>query len=603
MPGPKYWQNRADYQINVSLDDQSHEISGYVVINYKNYSPDNLSFVWLQLDQNIYSPDSRGNLTTPIQGGRYANSPDDIGGYTISSVQLINDNKVIKADYLISDTRMQIKLNRPIKAHGDSAKFRIDYSFRIPIHGTDRMGRTPTQNGWIYQVAQWYPRMCVYDNVLGWNTLPYLGEGEFYLEYGNFDFTIKAPSREIIVASGELQNPGQVLTATQINRLRSARESDKTVMIRSEDEILDPDSRPKTKELSWHFTCTNARDVAWAASTSFVWDAARINLPGGKKSLAMSVYPVEFAFDSGWKRSTEFVKGAVEIYSKQWYEYPYPNAVNVAGRVTGMEYPGIVFCPLVDAQKRLWDVTSHEFGHTWFPMIVGSDERRFPWMDEGFNTFINGVANNKFNNGEFKSKIVNRHVAARAFENLTETIMTTADVLNERNLGNLAYSKPGMGLELLREEILGEDRFDSAFRYYISNWAYKHPTPWDFFRAIENASGENLNWFWRGWFFNNWKLDLGVKSVEYVRSNPVQGAIITIENLQQLPMPVTIEIKEENGKTSRIKLPVEIWYHGSEWKFYFNSTRRIERVTIDPDQRLPDTNESNNTWEGNKAPF
>jgi len=317
----------------------------------------------------------------------------------------------------------------------------------------------------------------------------------------------------------------------------------------------------------------------------------------------MSVYPVEVALDSGWKRSTEFTKGCIEHYSKQWFEYPYPVAVNVAGNVGGMEYPGIVFCSAHDQKKNLWDVTSHEFGHTWFPMIVGSDERKYPWMDEGFNTFINGVADKYFNNGEFYRPIASRHNNTRMFDDYSEVIMTLPDVTNEHNLATNAYNKPGMGLDLLREEILGPERFDAAFRFYIDSWAYKHPTPWDFFHAIENYSGENLDWFWRGWFLYNWKLDQAVKGVEYYRSDPAQGSIITIENLEKLPMPVTVEIKEENGNTGRVKFPVEIWQHGTTWKFYYNSTTKIETVTIDPDKRLPDINDSNNTWKSNKAPF
>jgi aminopeptidase N len=378
-------------------------------------------------------------------------------------------------------------------------------------------------------------------------------------------------------------------------------------MIRTEDEVTDASSRPAKDKITWRFKITNARDVAFAASAAFVWDAARINLPSGKKCLAMSVYPVESAKEKGWKRGTEFVKGAIEHYSKQWFEFPYPVATNVAGIVNGMEYPGIVFCSSASEGGRLWGVTSHEFGHTWFPMIVGSNERKYPWMDEGFNTFINSVADKAFNNGEFENKNVNRHAAGKfIFGDKTESIMTVPDVTSGNNLGINAYFKPGMGLELLRDEILGKDRFDMAFRYYINNWAYKHPTPWDFFHAIENAAGENLDWFWRGWFMNNWKLDQAVKGVDYhvrvdgkVVEDSSKGCIITIENLEKLPMPVTVEIKQANGKTGRVNLPVEIWEHGSTWKFHYASTDKITEITIDPDKVLPDIDESNNVWKSN----
>jgi hypothetical protein len=598
-PGPKYWQNRADYIISAVLDEQQNTITGTVTINYKNNSPENLGFVWLQLDQNIYSTKSRSVAATEITGGRWANRDFD-GGYSINSVKIISHNKEENADYLISDTRMQIKLPKPVKSNGDSIQFKIEYAFPIPQYGTDRMGRLKTKNGWIYEIAQWYPRMCVFDNVLGWNTLPYLGQGEFYLEYGNFEFNINTAADQIVVASGELQNPSEVLTPDQIKRLNQARESDQTIAIRSEEEVTDPSTRPAKKRITWKFRINNARDVAWASSSAFVWDAARVNLPSGKKTLAMSVYPVESATEQGWKRSTEFVKGCLEHYSKQWFEFPYPVATNVGGIVGGMEYPGIVFCSSQAQGRNLWGVTSHEFGHTWFPMVVGSNERKYPWMDEGFNTFINSVADKYFNKGEFYDAKINRHNPAKyIFSENSESIMTIPDVTSVFNLGTNAYRKPGMGLELLREEVLGEERFDGAFRYYINNWAYKHPTPWDFFHAMENYSGENLDWFWRGWFLNNWKLDQAVNDVQYVKNDSSQGAIITIQNLEKLPMPVTIEIKEANGKTGRVQLPVEIWEHGNIWKFHYNSTARITEVVIDPDKRLPDINEANNTWKGN----
>jgi aminopeptidase N len=318
----------------------------------------------------------------------------------------------------------------------------------------------------------------------------------------------------------------------------------------------------------------------------------------------MSVYPVESAKDSGWKRSTEFVKGSIEHYSKQWYEYTYPVAVNVAGIVGGMEYPGIVFCSFRAEKANLWGVTSHEFGHNWFPMIVGSNERKYPWMDEGFNTFINSIADKEFNNGEFYNPDVNRQRnALNLFNDRSESILTIPDVTSLFNLGNAAYNKPGMGLEILREEILGPDRFDPAFRYYISQWAFKHPTPFDFFHAIENYGGETLDWFWRGWFLKNWKIDLAVKGVDYFDSINQKVAIISIENLEKMPMPVTIEIKEAGGNINRVKLPVEVWQHGSMWRFKYNYQNRIDSVILDPDKRLPDINPANNTWGSGQKGF
>ncbi len=597
-PGPKYWQNRADYNITATLDDSLQLITATVLITYTNNSPQALPFVWLQADQNIYNLQSRGVATTAIAGGRWANRNKFNGGYTIKSVSVIQNGKTATADYFISDTRMQVKLGNAIKAGGGTIQFRIEYNFLIPEYGTDRLGRLKAKRGWINEVAQWYPRMCVYDNVYGWNTLPYLGQGEFYLEYGNIDYSISAPAGQIVVGSGELLNPKEVLTAEQMKRWNNAKASDKTVMLRTVTEASDSTAGNDGRRRTWRFRCVNTRDVAWAASAAFVWDAARMNLPGGKKALAMSVYPAEVAQDTAWSRSTEYVKGAIEFYSTYLYPFTYPVATNVAGIVGGMEYPGIVFCGSKATKEDLWGVTSHEFGHNWFPMIVGSNERKFPWMDEGFNTFINTMADSAFNRSEYLDTTAKNHrkYTRYFFSDSSESIFTVPDVTQPRDLGVVAYVKPGLGLTMLRENILGKNRFDSAFSYYVHQWAFKHPTPYDFFHCMENYSGETLDWFWRGWFLNQWKIDQAVEDVAYVEKDPSKGSIITIANLEQLPMPVTAAITEENGTVKRVQLPVEIWQHGGVWKFKYNSTSKITKVVIDPDKSYPDVNKSNNVW-------
>jgi Peptidase family M1 domain len=600
-PGPRYWQNRADYKIDARLDTVEQSVSGTVTITYKNNSPQNLPFVWLQLDQNIYKDSSRGESVTEVGGGRWANRNAFSGGDELKSVELINPatGKGVAVDYVVSDTRMQIKLPADLKSDGGVLKIRIAYSFKIPEYGTDRMGRMqqrPGNSAWIYEIAQWYPRMCVFDNVYGWNTLPYLGQGEFYLEYGDIDYSLNVPGNMIVGGSGELANPTEVLTAKEQRQLAAARVSDKTVAIRGKDEVGDPSTRPAQSRLTWRFRCVNTRDVAWGASAGFVWDAARMNLPGGKKALAESMYPVEVSSDSAWGRSTEYVKGCIEFYSRYLYPFTYPSATNVAGIVGGMEYPGIVFCGSRARMGGLWGVTRHEFGHNWFPMIVGSNERKYPWMDEGFNTFINTVADSAFNNGEYLRKD-NPSREVSYWRPGDDPIMTIPDVVQGRNLGMTAYSKPSRGLTLLREEVLGKSRFDYALQYYVHEWVFKHPTPYDFFHAIENGSGETLDWFWRGWFLEDWKIDQAVTGVTPVSADdPSKGVTITIENLQKLPMPVTVEVLEANGKTARVKLPVEVWMHGPVWKFHYASTDKVTQVTIDPDKRYPDIDPSNNVW-------
>ncbi len=601
-PGPKYWTNKASYKINATLDDVKDAITGSVTISYTNRSPQALPFLWLYLDQNLFNADSRGQAKAPAtRKSRYTNVGTNFeGGYDIKSVKLLTTikGKVSSANVvnLISDTRMQIRLPKKL-GQGETVEIKIDYSYMIPHTGSDRTGILETENGKIYSIAQWYPRMCVYDDIEGWNTLPYLGAGEFYFDYGDYDYSITAPANLIVVGSGELQNPKDVLTSTEIKRLNEARKSDKTVMIRSAEEVSNPASRPQKENITWHFKMKNSRDVSWAASKAFIWDAARINFPSGRKGLAQSVYPVESNGDNGWERSTEYTKASLEGYSKRWYEFPYNNATNVACNINGMEYPGIVFCNSKSKGGRLWGVTDHEFGHTWFPMIVGSNERKYGWMDEGFNTFINGISTKDFNNGEYVNKGQNNGSMYKyVFGPNSETVMSVPDALKEANIGVALYYKPGYALDLLRNHILGEQRFDYAFRLYIQRWAYKHPTPWDFFRTMENAGGEDLGWFWKGLFIENYKLDQAITDVKYIDGDSEKGALVTVVNLDKMAMPIYIQYETESGKSDTVKVPVEVWQNGNTWIQKLNIKEKLKSVTIDPTHIFPDIDAGNNVW-------
>jgi len=599
-PGPKYWVNRADYQLTARLNDVTNEITGSEILTYTNNSPQKLGYLWMNLEQNLFKLDSRGTAIVPLTGSRnWGRGQDFDAGYKIKSIKMLGAKGAeTEVKFLVSDTRMQLFLPKEVIANGGQVKLKIEYSFISPNYGSDRMGIQDTKNGKIFQVAQWYPRMCVYDDVSGWNTIPYTGPGEFYLDYGDFDLSITAPASHIVVASGELLNPQEVYTPTQLKRWAEAANSEKTVVIRSAAEVTDPASRPAgKKELTWHFKIRNARDASWGSSAAFIIDAAKMDLPSGKKAMAISAYPVESDGNDAWGRSTEYIKKSIEYNSAKWFEFPYPNATAVAGITGGMEYPGIVFCGYKAKKGQLWGVNDHEFGHTWFPMIVGSNERLYGWMDEGFNTFINTLSTANFNNGEYARKAMDMHRAGAVFTAPgLEPMMSQPANLKEKNTGLLLYAKPSAGLVLLREQILGPERFDFAFKTYIEKWAYKHPTPDDFFRTIENAAGENLQWFWRGWFENNWRLDVAVRDVKYVDSDPTKGALITIDNLEKMAMPVILEIKTVSGKTDRVKLPVEIWERNNTWTFKYPSTEEIESVTYDPDKVLPDFNPDNNVW-------
>ena len=601
-PGHKYWQNEADYVIDVDLDTLSNIISAKQLVTYTNNSPDELDFLWLHMDQNLYMKDSRGLSILPVGPSRHGTRGQDLdGGFKglkIKSVEKKGRKNIYSnLSFEVYDTRMKINLKKPLKPNGEKVQFVIEYSFLSPNYGSDRMGILNSKNGKVYTIAQWYPRMCVYDDLNGWNNLPYLGQGEFFLDYGSFEVNITAPSDHYVFCSGELQNPKEVYSEKELVRWENAKKSDESVIIRSSDEINTPAFKADSKKTkTWRFKIENSRDVAWASSSAFIIDAAKINLPSGNDCIAISAYPIESNGNNAWERSTEYTKASVEHYSEKWFEYPYETAINIAGNVAGMEYPSISFCSYRSKGEGLWGVTDHEVGHNWFPMIVGSNERVFGWMDEGFCTFINYLSTEEFNSGEYQTRMPNMRYAAQFFtQDGLEPIITAPDNLKARNTG-LQYYKTGMFLMLLRNNVLGVKRFDDAFKEYIQRWAYKHPSPDDFFRTIEDVSGEDLGWFWRSWVLNNWKLDQAVTGVSYVNNDPKQGAIISIKNMEKIPMPVHIEITTLSGEKIEKHLPVEVWKNSVEWSFVINTNTDIQKVEIDPNYEYPDSDSSNNIW-------
>ncbi len=596
-PSASYWQNRADYTLAVKLDTVTNSIRGTDIIRYTNNSPDSLSCLWLYLEQQTYREDARSNYYTGIAPDQHTD------GYQLESVKVREDGVLTDADTVITDTRLQIRLKHALAGHGGQITIEIHYHYTVPGDFGGRTDFFPTRNGKIYEIAQWYPRMCVYDDRQGWNTLPFLGSGEFYCDYGDFDYRVTVPWDMIVAGSGELVNPQEVLTATEQSRLTSARASDATVMIRSATEVGDPASRPvHAGTLTWHFRMTNTRDVVFGASRAYMWDAARVNTPGGKKCLAMSVYPVESAGPDAWGRATEYLKGSIEHFSAKWFPYPYPVAINEAGIAGGMEYPGIVFDGIDDKGKVLFWVTAHEIGHNWFPMIVGSDERTYGWMDEGFNTFIDIYASDAFNKGEYAPKRDDEYAPGGGNpvdeilpvlkDPQAPVMLTRADAIPEKYRHPMVYFKPALGLVLLREQILGPRRFDYAFRQYIRSWAYRHPGPYDFFRAMDNEAGEDLSWFWRGWFLHNWSLDLAVQGVKASTG----GYDVTIANLDQMAMPAVLELVWKDGTKQRVALPVETWLQGGVRTLHFVSAQALVAATIDPDHVLPDEDRGNNSW-------
>ncbi|WP_426254678.1 M1 family metallopeptidase [Sphingomonas sp. DC2300-3] len=594
LPGPDYWQNRADYQLRVTLDPVAKTIAGTATITYTNNSPDTLDVLWLQIDQNLYKPGSRGGMA---RGGAAGGHTD---GMTLDAVGVaVGSGKAVSVTPLVSDTRAQLRLPTALAPHA-KAVVTIRYHYTIPGEWGGRTSWGRSRDGEIYDIAQWYPRMAVYDDVRGWDTAPYLAQ-EFYLEYGDFDYWVTLPTSMLMAGSGELMNPREVLTPTQAARLDAARRSDTTVPIRSVAEIGDPASRPRhTGTLTWHYRMQNTRDVAFSASPAFAWDAARIRLPDGKTSLAMSYYPAESSGTARWGRSTEYVKDTVERFSARWYPYPWPAAINVAGPTSGMEYPGIVFDAPEDAGKELFWVTAHEIGHNWFPMIVGFDERRHAWMDEGFNTFIDVYQSDDFNRGEYAPKRDSEyaegggnpvdeilHVLA---DPTAPPILSRADTVIEKWRHPVTYFKSALGLVLLREQILGPDRFDPAFRRFIAAWAYRHPQPADFFRAMESEAGEDLSYWWNGWYAHNWQLDLAVTGIETAKDGT---PLVRVTSRDRLVMPATLRVTYANGTTRDVRLPAETWIRQASTAVSVPAGT-VVKAELDPDHKLPDRDRSNN---------
>ncbi|MFC6647485.1 M1 family aminopeptidase [Granulicella cerasi] len=391
--------------------------------------------------------------------------------------------------------------------------------------------------------------------------------------------------------------------------MAEARKSDKTVMIRTAEEAAAASAQPTTSTKTWRFVMHNTRDVAFSASPVFVWDAARINLPAGKTALAQSVYPVEAVGQDAWSRSTEYMKDSVERFSARWFPYPYPNAINVAGPTEGMEYPGIVFDGPQERKDVTFFIAAHEIGHTWFPMIVGSNERTHAWMDEGFNTFIDIFESDDFNHGEYGPKrdgeyapLKDQTPADQIQKVLADpnapALMMRSDVVRNEYRHPVTYFKGAFGLVLLREQILGPERFDRAFRKYIADWAYKHPSPSDFFRTMESEGGEDLSYFWRGWYFENWQRDVAVTAVAYVDpAAPAKGVKVTVENRDKLVLPCILRVELEGGAHVDVQVPAETWMQNASHTFTVVTPAKAVRVVLDPEHKVPDSHRENDAMD------
>ena len=591
MPGPRYWQQWADYRLQAELNPVSKRLNGKGTVTYYNRSPDTLRVVYVELLHNIFAPNSRHNTDVPwsVEGVQLAR--------VAAQGQELKPTDREGLGYKVDGTIMRIGLPRPLLP-GDSAAFDFAWRLRIPPDGAPRGG----QDGEVFYINYWYPQMAVYDDVNGWQTDQYLGNAEFYMGYGNYDVSLTVPAGWLVDATGRLQNAAEVLSAQTRARLDSAAHTNRVIHV-----VTDVDREPGRSttagsggKLTWRYRAENVRDVSWATSSRYLWDATSAtvgdaNGDGRPDTAAIySFYRPEQRI-SHWDQSARYSQHSIEFFSRYLAPYPYPHMTAVDGPTScgGMEYPMMTCIGGQWDTLGLYEVTTHEIGHMWFPMVVGSDEKRYAWMDEGLTQFDQSQSMADFFKG-FDDEARNR----KNYLDFAETggeveLMHHGDRYpNYPSYGVAAYYKPATIMVALRG-VLGEQTFDKAYREYIKRWAYKHPSPYDFFNTFENVSGKDLSWFWRSWFFETWKLDQSIDTVTTDRDS----VTIVLDNRGKIPMPVLLAVTRVDGKVDRLTLPPDIWLRGDR-----RQTVRIARepvvrsIEVDPDKEFPDLDRSNQVW-------
>jgi hypothetical protein len=637
-PGKDYTQQKVDYFIDITLDDDNTKIKGSEEITYHNNSSDKLAYLWVQLDQNMRAADSKtpdispNSIPEKMSKGRFERSfPEERfdGGFNIMSVTNTDGSALA---HTINQTMMRINLPKPL-ASGETFKFNISWWYNINNHITDG-GRSGyehfTENGNNnYVIAQFYPRLCVYDNVEGWQNDQFWGRSEFALEFGDFTVNITVPEDHMLGATGVLQNENEVLTKKERSRLEKARKTfDKPVIIRTQKEAEKIEKTKASGTKTWKFYAENVRDYAFATSRKFIWDAQAVDI-NGRTVMAYSLYSKE-ANPLYGDHSTRSVVQTLKTYSKYTFDYPYHKAISVDGQM-GMEYPQICFNPgrpdlpdggYSDRQKyRTIGVTIHEVGHNFFPMIVNSDERQWTWMDEGLNSYVQMLAMMEYEEGYPLRRGLPKNIVGymSGDQSKIAPIMSKGD--NVHSFGNNAYGKPATALWILRETIMGHELFDHAFRTYSQRWMFKHPTPADFFRTMEDASGIDLDWFWRGWFYTTDVTDIGIKGVKKFQTKTMGDSVEFVEDTSEglgfakknenskyhyevtynkpggLVMPIIVEFKYKDGTKEKKTYPAQIWrYNDKEITKIFSSSKEIESIRIDPDLETADVDTSNNSY-------
>jgi Peptidase family M1 domain len=594
MPGPKYWQQRADYDLKATIDTAAKRVNGSMMLRYTNNSPDTLRYLWFQTEQNAFKAGSLNSYIFPpasrfgalnFEGGDVIEHFDQLTGPTTKPVRkalTVRDNETVT----------RVDLAAPL-APGQTATFDVAWHFNVPEHGADRMGR----DGSLYEIAQWYPRVAVYDDLRGFNTEPYLGQGEFYLEYGDYTLEVTVPAGYIIAATGALENAREVLTPSEIAKLAQAAKSDQPVQIISQTDLKSGAARPKASgTLTWKFRSKNVRDVVFAASPDYIWDASSWN------GHMANAYYRPSAIDT-WKDAADMSRMSIQEYSERWFPYPWPQISAVEGPISGMEYPMLAMENKSADKYDLYNVVTHEIGHMWYPMLVGSNERIHMWQDEGFNTFINyfSEARRFPEKGDYTTRVRNdREQAVERFmkAGFDQPLEVAADRIDPQILGENAYVKTAVGLSLLREEILGPASFDDAFREYTRRWAFKHPTPEDFYKTIEDASGRRLDYFWREWFIENPHFDQAIDTVVQRQVGGIDSVAVVFANRARGVLPIHARFTFDDGTKQDFDYPAEVWSTNTVFylRRYGFDGKKVAKIELDPDHRLVDINRANNVW-------
>lgn len=568
-PGAEYWQQQADYVIRVELDDENQTITGSETITYHNNSPDTLNYLWLQLEANLYTPDSIGSMTKEapnLLNINFTNMRALIERHTFqggAAITSVRDSRNNDLEHSIVDTMMRIDLPRPLKPN-QSYTFSVDWNYKINNH-KHIWARTGYEyfeedGNYLYEMAHWFPRMVAYTDEVGWQNKSFIGNGEFALEFGDYDVRITVPNDHIVASTGLLQNAREVLDATQRQRMQEAKTSEDIVFIVTPEEAKANESNVPDGKSTWHYKAENVRDFAWASSRKFIWDAKE-HMNHGNPVLAMSYYPNEG--EPLWSRySTHAIMHTLDVYSKYTFPYPYPVAISVNGPVGGMEYPMICFNgprPEKDGtyskatKYGLISVIIHEVGHNYYPMIVNHDERQWTWIDEGINSFLQYLSE-----VEWEEDYPSRRGEPTSMINYMKSskqvpIMTNSESIHQ--FGNNAYGKPAAALNVLRETVLGRELFDFAFKEFSNRWMFKRPTPADLFRTMEDASAIDLDWFWRGWFYTTEHVDIAITEVEkYVLETGGQEETKARKRMQRDEEPTTLA--EMNNKDYTLRTDI-----------------------------------------------